>query len=94
MPSNTFRLKFLCCPGGGAGAGTTYEALKGADSVWAKVRSSQVLVKLLYQLCGIAAAILIVCKLMTLYRRPPPDFSLVCNWEHLKPMLRVLRLPV
>lgn len=26
---------------GGAGGGTTYEALKGADSVWAKVRSTQ-----------------------------------------------------
>lgn len=28
--------------GGGAGAGTTYEALKGADAAWAKLRNNPV----------------------------------------------------
>lgn len=32
----------VCNAAGGAGGGTTYEALKGADSVWEKVRNSKV----------------------------------------------------
>jgi hypothetical protein len=36
----------LHCAAGGAGGGTTYEALQGADALWSKLRNAKVLTPL------------------------------------------------
>lgn len=33
---------YVNCAAGGAGGGTTYEALQGADAMWTKLRNAKV----------------------------------------------------